>query len=119
MANVNASKPEPVKETRTKGEVAGAAPTDPTRLQPNQKTTGMLSTNPPRAVDELPAGHIADEPAAATLQKQVQDTLDSEEARGFRGAKKFNAVPNEAYTLKGVGRGDPTPETVVYTPESA
>jgi hypothetical protein len=92
-------------------------PVDPRGLQSNEAGRAPLTTNPPRGVGEAPSNQIADEVAAADLQKHVQKTLDDEEKRGFRGQKRKNRVPNENYTLKGVGQGLPTPETTVYTPD--
>lgn len=43
-------------------------------------------------------------------QAEVKKTIDKENADGFRGTKA-DPTPNEAYTLPGVARGDPTPET--------
>jgi hypothetical protein len=94
------------------------APIDPRGLQPNQAVTGVLSTNPPRGVGELPADAIAEEPSAANVQRIIKAQIDSEEERGYRGARRAKAVPNHAYTLAGVNAGEPTPETVVHTPRS-
>lgn len=41
---------------------------------------------------------------------QVQDKVDQENAQGYRGTVP-DPTPNEAYTLKGVTSGMPTPET--------
>jgi hypothetical protein len=86
--------------------------------QVNEKVTGMISTNPPRGVDELPSDHIADEPSAAATQSHVHKIIDEETARGYRGERKSKPVPNKNYTLAGVNAGLPTPETVVHTPVS-
>lgn len=107
----------PAQKPVAKTEEPQVAPVNPAYLQANEKSSAPLTTNPPRGVGEAPSNQIADEPAAADLQKHVQKTLDDEEARGFRGQKRGNAVPNENYTLRGVGRGLPTPETTVYTPD--
>jgi hypothetical protein len=96
----------------------GTAPIQPGGLQLNEAVGAPITTNPPRGVNEPPSNQIADEEAAAGLQKHVQETIDSEEARGWRGARQRKAVPNSAYTLAGVSRGDATPETVVVTPRS-
>ena len=95
---------------------AGSAPIDPSRLQPGEAVGAPITTNPPRGVGEAPSNQIADEPAAGDLQRHVQSVIDDEEARGFRGVRRTKPVPNSVYTLQGVGRGDPTPETVVVTP---
>lgn len=41
---------------------------------------------------------------------QVQQTVDAEEERGYRGVAP-DPTPNEHYTVKGVTSGKPTPET--------
>lgn len=107
-----ASKPAPSSET------PAVAPISPAGLQVGEAPTAPLTTNPPRGVDELPSNAIADEPAAAGLQRHVQAVLDKETAQGFRGDPGKNRTPNSAYTLAGVGRGDATPETTVHTPSS-
>jgi len=95
-----------------------AAPINPSGLQRGEKVGTPLTTNPPRGVDELPSDAIADEPAAAALQKHVKGIIDKETAQGYRGDPNKNRTPNSAYTLAGVGRGDVTPETTVHTPSS-
>ena len=94
------------------------APIFPSGLQVGEKPGAPLSTNPPRGVDELPSDHKTDEPAARALQDHVQKVIDKETAQGFRGDAGKNRTPNENYTLSGVGRGLPTPETTVHTPAS-
>lgn len=42
--------------------------------------------------------------------EQVQETVDAEQERGFRGVD-VDPTPNEAYTVQGVTSGAPTPET--------
>lgn len=97
---------------------AAVAPISPAGLQRGEAPTAPLTTNPPRGVDEAPSNQIADEPAAAALQKHVQETVNKETAQGYRGDPGKNRTPNSAYTLRGVGRGDPNPETTVHTPSS-
>jgi len=41
---------------------------------------------------------------------QVQETIDAENEQGFRGVET-DSTPNENYSLQGVGKGLPTPET--------
>lgn len=41
---------------------------------------------------------------------QVQEKVDAENAQGFRGVE-VDPTPNENYTLGGVTKGLPTPET--------
>lgn len=43
-------------------------------------------------------------------QDEVQETVDAEEAQGFRGTK-VDPTPNENYSVAGVLAGKPTPET--------
>lgn len=103
---------------KTSTPAAEPAPISPQFLQRGESATSPLTTNPPRGVDEPPSNQIADEPAAAALQKHVQDVIDKETAQGFRGDPGKNRTPNSAYTLAGVNRGDATPETTVFTPSS-
>jgi hypothetical protein len=96
-----------------------ATPIPAGRSQPGENVTGVVTTNPPRGVDEAPSDLLADEPAARALQEHVKGVIDEETAQGYRGANT-DPTPNENYTLSGVG-GDspaPTPETVVTTPKS-
>lgn len=81
---------------------APAAPAAPAKV---------LTTNPPRQ-DALPADAVADEPGAAALQGFVKDQADRDQARGYRGVKS-DTTPRENYTVAGVGKGLPTPETTV------
>jgi hypothetical protein len=91
----------------------------PGRFQPGEAfDAAAVTTNPPRGVGEPPANALADEPAARELQEHAQEVIDKEEEQGYRGVKT-QVVPNSAYTLQGVGRGDPTPETTVVTPRGA
>jgi hypothetical protein len=94
------------------------APIHPGGLQAGESTSAPLTTRVPRGVNEPASDTIADEPAAADLQKHVRDVIAKEEAQGYRGDPDKNRTPNSAYTLQGVGRGDPNPETTVYTPSS-
>lgn len=41
---------------------------------------------------------------------QVQETIDQENEQGFRGVET-DSTPNENYSLQGVGKNLPTPET--------
>jgi hypothetical protein len=111
---------EPAKKTVSKPETAkpGDTPINPGTLQQGENTSAPLTTRVPRGVNEPASDTIADEPAAADLQRHVKSVIDKEEAQGYRGDPNKNRTPNEAYTLRGVGRGDPTPETTVYTPTS-
>lgn len=108
------------KSTTAKTETAApaVAPISPIGLQRGESPSAPLTTNPPRGVDEPPSDQIADEPAAAALQKHVQGVISKESAQGYRGDPGKNRTPNSAYTLQGVGRGDATPETTVHTPSS-
>jgi hypothetical protein len=42
--------------------------------------------------------------------KQVQERVDEETERGFRGVE-VDPTPNDNYTVAGVTKGAPTPET--------
>jgi hypothetical protein len=118
MADAAARKTTPANGDKPVTTANSVAPTDPTRLQMGQKVDGLLSTNPPRGVDEPPSDQIADEPGAAALQGHVQETINRENEQGWRGARQGKPVPNSHYTLAGVNAGKPTPETVVHTPTS-
>lgn len=93
----------------------GSAPIVAGRTQQGEVVNAPVSTNPPRGVGEAPADQVADEPAAAALQKFMQERVDAEQAKGHRGTK-MDPTPRSAYTLRGVGRGEPTPESTVVTP---
>ena len=109
-----ASKPAAEKEP----ESTAVAPISPTGLQVGERTSAPITTNPPRGVNEPASNAIAGEEVAAELQKHVQSVIDKESAQGYRGDPNKNRTPNENYTLRGVGKGLPTPETTVYTPSS-
>ena len=117
MAEAKSTTPAKTTSAKPAGS-ADTTPISPGGLQQGERTSAPLTTRVPRGVNEPPSDTIADEPAAAALQKHVQDVILKEEAQGFRGDPDKNRTPNEAYTLRGVGRGDPTPETTVYTPTS-
>lgn len=96
----------------------GVRPVHPGGLQSGEAVSQPLTTNPPRGVGELPADHLTDEPGARAVQDYVHEKIAKETAQGFRGDPSHNDNnPNEAYTLRGVGRGDPNPETTVHTPQ--
>jgi hypothetical protein len=48
--------------------------------------------------------------ATKDAEKEVQAMLDKEQAQGFRGTE-VDQTPNEAYTVGGVLKNMPTPET--------
>lgn len=52
----------------------------------------------------------ADAVKADTSSAEVQQQVDEDEARGFRGVE-VDPTPNENYTVAGVTSGAPTPET--------
>lgn len=95
-----------------------AVTVNPGQLQVGESAGATITTRVPRGVDELPADHISEEPGAKALQEHVAAIMKKESDQGFRGDPGKNRTPNTAYTLAGVGRGDPTPETVVVTPSS-
>lgn len=78
---------------------------------PQKAPQKVLTTNPPRQ-DALPADALAEDPSAAALQQFVKDQADKFAAQGYRGVKG-DTTPRENYTLAGVGKGLPTPETTV------
>jgi hypothetical protein len=109
----------PKSSTTPSAVAADQTPVSPAGLQPGERASAPTTTRAPRGVDEAPSNQIADEPAAKALQEHVQKVIDTEQAQGYRGDPNKNRhAPNEAYTLRGVGRGDPTPETTVHTPSS-
>jgi hypothetical protein len=57
-----------------------------------------------KAVDKDPEG------VAAAGNEQVQEKVDDETERGYRGTTP-DPTPNENYTVAGVTAGKPTPET--------
>lgn len=115
MAEAKKAPAPKVTETDQTPAADGTAPIVAGRTQQGELSTAPITTNPPRGVGEAPANQVADEPAAAALQKFMQERVDKEQAAGHRGTK-MDTTPNSAYTLRGVGRGDPTPETTVVTP---
>lgn len=63
--------------------------------------------------ENSPAGQQAKvdaEKADAKVAAGPQEIIDRENAQGFRGVE-VDPTDNEAYTLKGVTSGMPTPET--------
>ncbi len=48
--------------------------------------------------------------ARATQLTEIQEKFDKEQNQGFRGAE-VDPTPNENYTVAGVTKGLPTPET--------
>jgi hypothetical protein len=50
------------------------------------------------------------EDALAESVAQVQEKMDAEQARGYRGYNP-DPTPNEHYTFAGAAAGKPTPET--------
>ena len=50
------------------------------------------------------------EQAAEAGNQQAQEAFDVEQEQGFRGIE-VDPTPNEHYTLEGVNKGLPTPET--------
>ncbi len=60
----------------------------------------------------------ADAVAADTSVAQVQQRVDEENARGFRGVE-VDPTPNENYTIAGVTSQAPTPETDKAAAEAA
>ena len=65
-----------------------------------------------RPDDPAPVVHKGDDVG----QAEVQEKFDKEQAQGYRGVVP-DATPNEAYTVQGVAKGMPTPETERRHPE--
>lgn len=85
------------------------------RLQAGEATE-VSSTRVPRGVGEPAADAKAEGfEGVSAAQDHAVKVAEKEAEQGFRGVQ-VDSTPNENYTLKGVGRGLPTPETVVYTP---
>ncbi|MCA1666905.1 MAG: hypothetical protein LC793_05780 [Thermomicrobia bacterium] len=53
---------------------------------------------------------VSDERELAEDKREVQATVDAENAQGFRGYNP-DSTPNENYTFNGQAAGKPTPET--------
>jgi hypothetical protein len=62
------------------------------------------------ATDEKKAPDKDVDAAIADSVEQVQEKVDDENARGFRGYNP-DSTPNEHYTFAGQAAGKPTPET--------
>ncbi|MDQ2785024.1 MAG: hypothetical protein M3Y58_08485 [Chloroflexota bacterium] len=60
------------------------------------------------AKEKAPAA--SDERLLADDKREVQATVDAENAQGFRGYNP-DITPNENYTFNGQAKGLPTPET--------
>lgn len=71
----------------------------------------MVSTNRDHP-ENTPKGQEAKAAAvkADSSTAEVQKQVDEDEARGFRGVE-VDPTPNENYTVAGVTKGAPTPET--------
>jgi len=76
----------------------------------------IVTTRVPRGVGEPAADAKAEGfEGVAALQEHAVKVANEEAEQGFRGVQ-VDSTPNENYTLRGVGRGLPTPETQVFTP---
>lgn len=92
------------------------APVQAGRQQVGEATEGVtFTTRVPRGVGEPAADAKAEHDGLRLTQESVQKTVDDENAKGYRG-QQVSQVPNENYTIAGVTKGLPTPETVVFTP---
>ena len=71
----------------------------------------LVSTSKPHP-ENSPEGQQAkaDAVKADTSTAEVQEKVDADEARGYRGIET-DPTPNENYTVAGVTSGAPTPET--------
>lgn len=94
------------------------APVQAGRQQRGEAVDGVtFTTRVPRGVGEPASDAEAQHEGVALTQRSVQKTVDEETEKGYRG-QQVSVVPNENYTVAGVTRGAPTPETTVYTPRS-
>ena len=93
------------------------APRTVGRQQAGEALEGPLTTRVPRGVGEPPADAKAEHDGVRLTQDTVAKTVEAETDRGFRG-ESLGSDYNEAYTLKGVTSGMPTPETTVHTPRA-
>lgn len=106
------------KKSEPRGQAGGGgqgAPRAAGRGQAGEAEEGQITTRVPRGVGEPPSDAKADEGGVRELQEHVEKQVNEQAEQGFRGTK-VDPTPNENYTLRGVGQGLPTPETVVYTP---
>lgn len=94
-----------------------AAPASVGRSQQGEKTDSTPTSRVPRGVGEPASDALAEHEGLKATQEAVKKTVDADNERGFRGVST-SPVPNENYTVAGVTKGLPTPETVVYTPRS-
>jgi hypothetical protein len=83
---------------------------DAVKAAPAEKKADIGSTNAPRGVNEPAADAIADDSGGAGAQKAIQEATDEAQEKGFIG-EKVDQTPRENYTLAGVAKGLPTPET--------
>lgn len=94
----------------------GEAPRLARGTQIGERLEQSVTTNSPRGVGELPSDYVhGGEGGLADGQRRVKAMIDEENEKGYRGTVP-DPTPNENYTVAGVTRGLPTPETVVYTP---
>jgi hypothetical protein len=77
----------------------------------NRRTTADSSSTNPQAEANAEAG-------VEKVADKVQENVDVETEQGFRGVEVDN-TPNENYTVQGVTRGAPTPETDAATADEA
>jgi hypothetical protein len=105
-----------VNEGSNAHEVTQKAPRGVGRHQIGEKIDAAeLTTRVPRGVGEAPADAKAEHAGVRLTQETVEKQVNADSERGYRG-ESVSAEINDAYTLKGVTSGAPTPETVVYTP---
>lgn len=67
------------------------------------KSTSKSTTSDPQAQANADAG-------VQDVAEKVQENVDTETEQGFRGVE-VDSTPNENYTVAGVTKGAPTPET--------
>ncbi len=103
-------------EGQNKAREVDVQPTQVGRQQLGENVEGVVfTTRVPRGVGEPPADALAEDEGVRLTQESVRKQVDAETEKGYRG-QQVSQVPNENYTVAGVTRGLPTPETTVYTP---
>lgn len=77
----------------------------------NRRQSQDSTTTDPQAQDNADAG-------VTNVADKVQAKVDTETEQGFRGVEA-DPTPNENYTVSGVTKGAPTPETDADTADEA
>ena len=74
-----------------------------TRKTTHEDSDAQATGNTPKVAESnaLAADAVAEEAGGAETQRQVQEKMDADTARGFRGTP-VDPTPNENYTVAGV-----------------